>query len=961
MKKIRKNIVFFLPSFFVLSYHIKELKIKGDGMLRLTEIKKTYKRKDYEVHALKGISLSFRDNEFVSILGPSGCGKTTLLNILGGLDHYTSGDLAINGRSTKDFSDRDWDVYRNHRIGFVFQSYNLIPQENILENVELALTISGIGKAERERRAKAVLDEVGLKGRYKKKPNQLSGGQCQRVAIARALVNEPEILLADEPTGALDSKTSVQIRELIKRVSQKRLVIMVTHNPELAKIYSSRIISLLDGQVISDSNPLTRQEEEKAEKEAKDYPLLSSSKESAKKEKAKRSWWTAFKLSAKNLLAKKNRTVRTVIAASIGIIGVSAVLAVSQGVTNYRGSRERQRLSGNPVYVSKQTRDLSSLRGNRSSSSAKEAIKESTQDGKINVDFRIKKLIEQEKRLGSAMVQNEITEDYINYLSQGPSSLLSSLDLDYGIDPSNNIYTQDYRYGHSKDEKYSLSSLRAFARAIIEEGGREDGQELSSISSRIGELTSFSQCLSNQDYILTQYDIMAGHYATEPDERRLVVSSKEEVTDLSLALLGYYDQDDIMRVINKYRGLEYDEEKFNERKQVAYQEIRNKDYYYYPNDVVFQKNTSSSSSLRPYYYSYQPKESWNSDKKARKRKVVGIRKPKENRRYSSLSAGFYYTPAFAKKYIEDNYSSGIVSFLKDYREKNPSRDGYTSGERTTTDSSGNTSTIDYGIYYKFSYQYHDPDKDVTDSERKTGTSFIGSYSSSLASIFSMLRGASGGKSSQNATLTPRRTGGEHLPSTINFYPKDFPEKDVITSYLDKWNSDEDIVLSSGKVLTKDDRKDIKYTDNVALVVSRIDRIIKSITIALIAFTSLSLVVSTVRISIITYVSVRERIKEIGVIRALGGRKKDVSHLFNAESRMIGLSSGLFGIVFTYIFQVLFNVIIHAKYSYLSGLAALAPWTALVVLLISIILTSIAGLVPALSAAKKDPVEALRSE
>ncbi len=939
-------------------------------MLKLKEITKTYKTKDLEVHALKGISLTFRDNEFVSILGPSGCGKTTLLNILGGLDHYTTGDLRINGRSTKDFSDRDWDIYRNHRIGFVFQSYNLIPQENILENVELALTISGISKSEREKKAKAVLDEVGLKGRYKKKPNQLSGGQCQRVAIARALVNEPEILLADEPTGALDSKTSVQIRELIKKVSQKRLVIRVTHNPELAKIYSSRIISLLDGKIVSDSNPLTEEEEKKADKEALDYSLLPEDEKKTinKNEKAKRSWRTAFLLSAKNLVSKKNRTILTVIAASIGIIGVSAVLAVSQGVSNYRNGMERQMLSGNPVSVSKSSMDLSSLREKGTASVNTQIIKDSTtKDGYIDVNYRIKRLIEQEKSLGSTRIQNEITEDYINYLAQMPDDLASCISLDFGIDPSNNIYTQDKRFGHQADEKYSLSSILSFARTIIEEGGKQDGQELSGISSRLGELTSFSQCLSNKDYIRTQYDRLAGHYATEPNEIRLVVSSKEEVTDLSLALLGYYDQDDIRRTINKFRGLDYDDSKFNERKSISYDEIRNKEFYYYSNDTVFtENNDSSTSSLRPYYYSYQPKADWSKDSKARKRKVAGIRRPKENRRYSSLSAGFYYTPAFAKKYIEDNYYSKIVTFIKDYVKKNPQRQGYTSGERNTTQ--GDTMvTVDYGIYYKFNYQYHDPDKPDIEGEDKTGTSFIGNYSSSLASLINRFRSsASGGQSGSgmssaaNATLTSRLVGGETLPSKINFYPKDFPEKDKVTQYLDKWNSEEDIALPD-KVLKKADRKEIKYTDNVALVVSMVDRIIQGITIALIAFTSLSLVVSTVRIAIITYVSVMERIKEIGVIRALGGRKKDVSHLFNAESRMIGLSSGLFGIAITYIIQVLFNIIIHHKYSYLTNLASLAPWTAVVILALSRILTTIAGLVPALLAAKKDPVVALRSE
>ena len=402
-------------------------------MLRLDNITKIYKTSSFEVKALNGVSLCFRKNEFVSILGPSGCGKTTMLNIIGGLDKYTSGDLLINNTSTKKYRSHDWDIYRNHRIGFIFQSYNLIPQENILENVELALTIAGVKKEESVARAKAALDKVGLTDMYYKKPNELSGGQCQRVAIARALVNEPDILLADEPTGALDSETSVQIMNLIKEVSKDKLVIMVTHNKEIAEEYSTRIVSLLDGKVEGDTNPYAPEEE------AKEY-LNNASSFAETDEKAKMSWWTAIKLSGRNLMAKFSRTFMTIVASSIGIVGVSAVLAVSYGVRGYIDSMQDDLLSGNPVQVKESSIDYLKLLDSTNSLTQSRIVSESWKDGKIDVQFAMESLVKASEGLGESFTTNDITEDYIQFLKDMPSSYVSAVDFHYGINFKNNIY-----------------------------------------------------------------------------------------------------------------------------------------------------------------------------------------------------------------------------------------------------------------------------------------------------------------------------------------------------------------------------------------------------------------------------------------------------------------------------------------------------------------------------------------
>lgn len=926
-------------------------------MLKLDKITKVYQTKDMRVDALKGVTLAFRKNEFVSILGPSGCGKTTTLNIIGGLDHYTGGDLIIDGRSTKEFKDHDWDVYRNHKIGFVFQSYNLIPHENILENVELALTIAGLNKEERVKMAKEALDKVGLANMYTKKPNELSGGQCQRVAIARALVNKPDILLADEPTGALDSVTSVQIMDLIKEISKEKLVIMVTHNPELAEKYSTRIINLLDGEVVGDTNPYSFEEEEKE----RGHVTVSDGKE-----KAKMSWWTAFKLSSKNLLSKAKRTSLIVVASSIGIVGVSAVLAVSQGVTGYIENMQDDMLSGYPVTVAESSMDLTSLLSSTTSGQQTDAVVHSWKDGKIDVQFVTQTLINASSTMDSATLKNDITQDYIDFVNDMPSKYYAALSMEYGFNIKNNLYTHSdiHLKGYTDEElskqRYSISGITAVCSTILE--NINDG-EYSAYASMVDSYTdAVNQALPNEDYVLSQYDVVSGKYATGEDEMMIVLNNKNEITEFVLTLLGYYGQDEFANAIYYYSDQKdkMDQSLWEKQQSFTVEQLLNKEYYYYPNDSLYEYNDNyatgtgvSIDSALAYDYSFIDKGDL---KGGMKMKVVGILAPKEGTSYGSMSSGLYYTKSFAEKYIEDNLNSDVSKFIKTYLEKNASASGFTSAIVET----GGMKIIS-GIGYTYKVNFPDGINGST-VDTYDGMALVGSQNS-LAGIMSLIGGSSGSSGfglNKTATLTLRDVGGNKIPGTIKVYPKSFQDKDLVTNYLDKWTNDGDITLSNGKTLQKADRQEIKYTDDIAVIISLINGVVTIVTIALICFTSLSLVVSTVMIGIITYVSVMERIKEIGVIRSLGGRKKDVSHLFNAETLIIGAFSGLFGLAVTYLIEFILNMTIGVQYNL--GLIANLNWyTAIIILVISIALTMIAGIIPAKAAARQDPVEALRSE
>ena len=900
-------------------------------MLRLENIKKDYYVADTTVHALKGLDLNFRKNEFVSILGPSGCGKTTLLNIIGGLDKYSSGDLFINGKSTKKYKDGDWDVYRNHRVGFIFQSYNLIPHQTVLGNVELALTISGISKAERIQRAKKALDKVGLSDQYYKKPNQLSGGQCQRVAIARALVNEPEILLADEPTGALDTQTSVQIMDLIKEIANERLVIMVTHNPELAYEYSTRIVRLLDGEVIEDSNPYSKEEEIK---EVNDNVNLDSNNDVVKKkEKAKMSWWTAFKLSAKNLLSKRSRSILTCFAGAIGIIGVSSVLAVSSGIKGYIASMQDDMLSGNPITIQETALDINAMMSNMTPAQKNEIIK---QADKVNVEFVINQLLEQYETMGKITVSNTITEEYIDYIKAMSSDYAACVMLNYGLDLTNNLYT-DFKpvveTGQTQQVLgQSLSSIRSNYASVL-----SHIEGLSNYSSYIMNLVEcFKQAPNNVDYIESQYNVLSGKVATEANEVMIVLDKNSQMTDLVLAQLGYFDQEDYFNIcIQAKENPRHDHS--NYRNQFTYEEILGKTFRWYSNDAIFAEHVKESDRDR-IVFDYKYKES-DITEQGLELKVVGILEPKESISYGCLSTGFYYTEALTQYILEANKNSKLVEYINTQESK--------------TITSGKTMGVETGIVYDYDYAYEENGVYV----KKTSRGYVGS-----SSMMNMILGSIGGLQgmlSSSYELSLRAAGGSDLASSISIYPVDFKLKDYVTDYLDAWNGEEDIQIGD-VILTDADREKITYTDSVGVIITMVNTLIDIVTYALIAFTCLSLVVSCVMIAIITYVSVMERIKEIGVIRSLGGRKKDVSHLFNAETFIIGLTSGVFGVGITYLISLIANQIVGSLSGYYS-IAALPIDEAITMIILSVVLTSISGLIPASSAARKDPVVALRTE
>ncbi len=938
-------------------------------MLRLTSVTKDYKVADTSVRALNEISLSFRKNEFVSVLGPSGCGKTTLLNIIGGLDKYTSGDVSINGVSTKRFRDSDWDVYRNHRVGFIFQSYNLIPHQTVLGNVELALTIAGVGSKERTERAKKALDRVGLKGQYNKKPNQLSGGQCQRVAIARALVNEPEILLADEPTGALDTTTSVQIMELIKEIAREKLVIMVTHNPALAEQYSTRIIKLLDGVVVDDTMPYSAEEEmaeervdyvadenaadkEKADSDSTSDKETNAAKKTGKtkraREKAKMSPFTAFRLSAQNLFTKKARTIMTSVAGAIGIIGVSLVLAMSFGVRTYINSMQNDMLSGNPIMVQETAFDMSALLQVTSTGEKLEVIQEA---GYVNVNSMIENLIAKSKTAESLMINNTITQDYVDYVSALPEEDAAAVFLDYGLDVSNNIYTDFSLKAQPSEENadtntktMSLSAIRTQYIAILK---KTMFKQYATYVTTV--VDNFAQCPADESYVLEQYDLKSGRIAKEKDEVMVVLDGDSMLTDIVLAQLGYYSQDEFMNLI--YRGAKETDPSMEElydpaldKDRFSYEEILGKTFTYYPNDDVYNVQKTSSGENVSYSLTYNHLEGeWDDGLPL---KVVGILQPKETISYGCMTSGFYYTSALTDYILEQNAQSEIVKYFDD-TDKTYEESGW----------SVDKDKIPYakGITYIFSYTYLNENNEETVF---TDIGFVGTPND-MSAIMGIFGNNVDVKIPDMYVLTKQQAGGVNVANSISVYPHDFTTKENVLKYLDRWNSDEDIVVN-GKTIASADREDIVYTDNLSVIIDMINQFIDIVTIALVGFTSLSLVVSSVMIAIITYVSVVERTKEIGVIRSLGGRKKDVSRLFTAETAIIGLASGLIGIAITYLCTLIINLVVSSL-TVVSRIAILPWYQAAIMVGVSVLLTLVSGVFPARAAAKKDPVVALRTE
>ncbi len=993
-------------------------------MLELKNIIKDYLAGENTVRALKGIDLQFRSNEFVSILGPSGCGKTTMLNIIGGLDQYTSGDLVINGISTKDFKDRDWDSYRNHSIGFVFQSYNLISHQTVLQNVELALSLSGVPKAERRKRAAEALEKVGLGNQLHKKPSEMSGGQMQRVAIARAIVNDPDIILADEPTGALDSETSVQVMDILKEIAADRLVIMVTHNPDLAEKYSTRIVRMLDGTIIADSDPL-RETELAEERKAED--------ENAKKlfeKKPSLSPITSFGLSLKNLFTKKGRTALTAFAGSIGIIGIALIAAVSQGTTNYIDAVQEDTLSSYPLTLESNHVDLSSLMQTfiDSAKSTDEHEKDAVYqkpalyemvNAMSNIDARKNDLAAFKKHIEKQLSDSE------SDLSKALSGVRYSYDLNllaYTKSVDGKIIRSDMQELMTEVMiKYLGSQMSAYA---------QNSSQMSSMSSMLGMGYSgtWQEILPGLDgelinpIVKKQYDMVDGRWPESYDEVVVVLDKNNEIADMTLYALGLKSEDDINKIAEAavdHESIAYGVEKW------SYEDVMNTEYKVILNPDCFRKDESTGnySDLREtsagLKYLYD---------NALNLKVVGVIRPNEDAVSSMLTGSICYTSALTEHVIENSKNSDAIKAQID----NPAIDIFTGLEFRDDDKTeaGKAETFrnhlksldeagKAGMYKKIMSV---PSDEVLNAQvsavigpmsradmeaaivnamtAQTGMSAdtISSYVSAMSdeelsgyiseSVAEQVKAqyaagveaklAEVPESQLSAMLDAMElsdaecakycdeliefsdsTYDENMkklgyielddPSSINLYAAGFEDKDTIIDVIAAYNDGVDEI------------EKITYTDYVGIMMSSVTTIINAITYVLIAFVAVSLIVSSIMIGVITLISVQERTKEIGILRAIGASKANVSGMFNAETVIIGFTSGLLGVLITYLLCIPINLILH-HLTGINNLSAYLPPTAAVILVtISVLLTLVAGIIPSRSAAKKDPVVALRSE
>ena len=867
-------------------------------MLQLKNITKNYLSGDNEVQALKGINIEFRENEFVSILGQSGCGKTTLLNIIGGLDRYTSGDLIINGKSTKEFKDKDWDIYRNHSVGFVFQSYNLIPHQTVLANVELALTISGVGKSERKKMAIEALQKVGLGDQLNKKPNQMSGGQMQRVAIARALVNDPDILLADEPTGALDSKTSVQVMEILKEISKDRLIIMVTHNPELAKKYSSRIVKLLDGKIIDDSNPYKSSEEDvKKARNKKD-----------KSGKASMKFTTAVRLSLNNLMTKKGRTFLTSFAGSIGIIGIALILSLSHGMQSYINRVEEDTLSSYPLTIQEASIDVTSMleamMGN--------GEKEEHNDNKIYSRPIVNNILE----TVSTKLQTNNLEEFKKYLESGDTNIKDYINaIQYEYNLNLNIYKQNEDKTYQQVNPSKVFDELGFGEMME---SRQSASSMMSGSMAMTQTDVWTEMLDNQNLLQSQYDVLAGNWPTKYNEVVLIVDENNEVSDYTLYSLGIKDIKELNESMEKIKNKEKVEA--GESESYSYDDLLNYKFKILLNTDYYKESGNAWQDM-----SNDDEYMKNVVDNAEEITIVGIIKPNKETVSSSGAGMIGYTKEL-KEYVINKINE--TEIVKEQKE-NPNINVFTG--------------IEFPENQNSSFDY----SQLTDEQRM----YMATLSEAeLAEL--MKNYAENSTATYDSNLSTLGVVDLNKPSTINIYPKDFESKDMITTRISEYN---DKQTNDGK-----EENVITYTDIVGVMMSSVSTIINVISYVLIAFVGISLVVSSIMIGIITYISVLERTKEIGILRSIGASKKDVSRVFNAETLIIGLVAGLIGIVVTLLLNIPINMIIKSIVG-ISNISKLPTAGAIILVVISVGLTMIAGLIPARFAAKRDPVEALRTE
>ena len=849
-------------------------------MLKLNNIKKNYETGNESVKALKGISIEFRENEFVSILGPSGCGKTTLLNIIGGLDHYTSGDLIIDGISTKKYKDRDWDTYRNHRIGFVFQNYNLISHQTVLSNVELALTLSGVDKQTRRKKAIEVLEKVGLKDQMYKKPNQMSGGQMQRVAIARALVNDPDILLADEPTGALDTKTSVQIMEILKEISKDRLIIMVTHNPELAKKYSTRIINLLDGEVTSDSKPYSSKKEEKEK--------IKEEKKKAKK--TSMSFLTAMNLSLNNLMTKKGRTILTAFAGSIGIIGIALILSISNGVQQYINNVEEETLTSYPLTVQEETVEISDL----ITTLQPDADKEVHEDGKIYSNDVMSEMM----ATMSAKVQSNNLEAFKSYIESDETNIK---DYTSAISYSYNLNLQIY-----KDDTDEIVQVNP--NTVLD----ELGMSMNEMQSAFVSTDVFSEMFDSEEMNKQMYDLVAGSWPTTYNEVVLVVDENNEISDFTLYALGLKDSDELSEMYqNILDGTPFEVEQtsydIDDLVGMNFKFILNSDYYDKENGIWVDKRSDEK-------YMKELLED------AEELTITGIIKPNEESIITSTAGGVLYLKDLKEYVIKQINESEIAK----EQTENPDINVFTGQEFSDEEFDVNSLTPEQLAYLQ-SLSPTEMAQVIENYEKQAGATY-------------------------EDVLNQIGIIDLDKPASINIYPKDFDSKEEIVNIINNYNE---------KAQEKGhDENVINYSDLVGVMMSGVSTIIDVISYVLMAFVSISLIVSSIMIGIITYISVLERTKEIGILRAIGASKKDISRVFNAETFIEGLIAGVMGILITLLLTIPINIIIK-NLSGISNVAILPIGGAIILVIISILLTTIAGLIPSRMASKKDPVEALR--
>ena len=887
-------------------------------MLELKNIAKDYAVGDDAVHALKGVNVEFRDSEFVAILGQSGCGKTTLLNIIGGLDQYTSGDLVINGTSTKKYMDADWDAYRNHSVGFVFQSYNLIPHQTVLSNVELALTLSGVSAHERRQRAIAALEQVGLGDQLNKKPNQMSGGQMQRVAIARALVNDPSIVLADEPTGALDSETSIQVMDILKEVARDRLVIMVTHNPELAYDYANRIVQLKDGVITGDSNPYHITDDERIALEENSKGRMSRTSMSLK---------TAFNLSLNNLMTKKGRTILTAFAGSIGIIGIALILSLSAGAQDYIKNMEESTMGSYPLTITSTTMDMASMMTammDPSYGSSGENETGHIEAKNIIVDMTTSMVNDSNKN------DMEATKEW---LDSNPSDIQDYVtDIQYNYKTPLNVFSPDTSEGINRINPSTVMESIGYSMS-----GDMQQEMLGSMSSMGSGYDVWTPMISNQEAIERDYEVLAGRYAEDWNEVVLLTDRDQRISDYTLYSLGLLDQEDLSGLMNKaMTGKKL--EKFPVT-DYDYDELLNLEFKLVPQSDVYQKNDDGT------WADMSEDETFMKDAIAQGDtiKVVGIICPSEDNPQGSTWGEIKYRSDLLEHVINEVDASVVV---EDQRE-HPDTDIFTGFPFPEDEVAELTMEQIDAMITELPGMQGQQLAGYVEAMRAEGMS-----DDDIVAAFNRQMAQKTSNATYDGNLSALGVADIDKPFAINIYPTDFDAKAQVDAILSDYNTrmenagNEDLV--------------IHYTDFVGAMMSSVTRIVSSITYILIAFVAISLIVSSIMIGIITYISVLERTKEIGILRSIGASKKDVSRVFNAETFIIGLVSGVLGIGITVLLDIPINMIIE-QVAGVANMAGVPPVAGFVLIIISVLLTLVGGIIPSRMAAKKDPVTALRTE